>query len=179
MRLAAFVLLMLLAAPAAQAHRLKLFATLEGAVISGQAYFAGGGPAIELPGRLLGPDGAATAEFRTDAEGRFSVKAAARQDYTLAVDSGDGHTATFKVGRDELPPELPAGQAAVPSDLAQLVEAAVARQVKPLREQLDAYEAKVRLHDILGGIGTILGVFGLAAFAASRRKPPASQRKPQ
>jgi nickel transport protein len=176
-RTAALTLALLLAASAAQAHRLKLFATVEGVAILGQAYFAGGGPAAAIPGRLLGPDGATVSEFRTDGEGRFTVTAAARQDYTLAVDAGDGHAATFRVGADELPHQLPAGAASpapppITQPLGQMVEDAVARQVRPLREQLDAYEAKVRLHDILGGIGTILGVFGIGAYLASRRRSP-------
>lgn len=176
----ALTLALVLAAPAAQAHRLKLFATVEGAAILGRAYFAGGGPAVGIPGRLLNPDGGIAAEFRTDGDGRFTAKATLRHDYTLAVDAGDGHAATFRVGLDELPHHLPAGQAspaAAPPEpaqpqLAQVVEEAVARQVRPLREQLDAYEAKVRLHDILGGVGTILGVFGLGGYVAARRRLP-------
>jgi nickel transport protein len=59
--------------------------------------------------------------------------------------------------------------AAPPSaDLAALIEQSVARQVRPLREQLDSYQETVRWHDVLGGIGYIIGLGGLAYGFASR-----------
>ena len=44
----------------------------------------------------------------------------------------------------------------------------MSRQIRPLREQLDRYEEKVRLHDILGGIGFIVGAMGLVLYVKSR-----------
>jgi len=55
-------------------------------------------------------------------------------------------------------------------DLARLIDSIVARHVRPLREQLEEYEQKVRLHDVLGGIGYIFGVAGIAMYLASRKK---------
>lgn len=49
------------------------------------------------------------------------------------------------------------------------IEQAVARQVRPLREQLNAAQDEIRLHDILGGIGYILGLTGIALWLRSRR----------
>lgn len=53
--------------------------------------------------------------------------------------------------------------------LENLIEEAVSKQIRPLREQLDRYEEKVRLHDILGGIGYIAGLMGLGYFLSSRK----------
>ncbi|MFH1803634.1 MAG: hypothetical protein ABID63_01960 [Pseudomonadota bacterium] len=53
--------------------------------------------------------------------------------------------------------------------LADLISSAVAKQVRPLREQLVSYEDKVRFSDILGGIGFIVGIFG--AFVWWRSRP--------
>ncbi|MBK5965704.1 hypothetical protein CCR95_16830, partial [Thiocystis minor] len=49
------------------------------------------------------------------------------------------------------------------------IDQAVARQVRPLREQLIAAQDEVRLRDILGGLGYILGLTGLALWWRSRR----------
>jgi nickel transport protein len=51
------------------------------------------------------------------------------------------------------------------------IERAVARQVRPLREQLIAAEDRIRLQDILGGLGYILGLTGIALWWRSRHRP--------
>jgi nickel transport protein len=50
------------------------------------------------------------------------------------------------------------------------IERAVARQIRPLREQLVAAEDRIRFQDILGGIGYIMGLTGLALWWTSRRR---------
>ncbi|MFD2110816.1 hypothetical protein [Thiorhodococcus fuscus] len=50
------------------------------------------------------------------------------------------------------------------------IEQAVARQVRPLREQLIASEDRARWHDVLGGIGYIIGLTGLALWMHARSK---------
>jgi len=50
------------------------------------------------------------------------------------------------------------------------IEQAVSRQVRPLREALEAYEEKVRLRDVLGGIGYILGIMGITFYFLGRRR---------
>jgi nickel transport protein len=49
-----------------------------------------------------------------------------------------------------------------------MIERAVARQVGPLREQLAGYEDTVRRHDVLGGLGYILGITGIACYLIAR-----------
>ena len=50
-----------------------------------------------------------------------------------------------------------------------MIAKAVQRQVRPLRKELTAYREKKNLQDILGGIGYICGIFGLAFFYYARR----------
>lgn len=169
-RMAAFLAILLLATPA-QAHKLKVFATVDGAEIAGSAYFVGGEKAAGVPGRILGADGSLVAGFATGPDGGFRHRVAMRMDHVVVVESEDGHAAQFTIPAAEFPPALPEGKAAAaaPIDSAAL-EAAIARQIRPLREQLDAYESKVRLHDLMGGIGTIFGLFGCWAWLQSRRR---------
>ena len=53
---------------------------------------------------------------------------------------------------------------------------AVADAVRPLREQLDAYEDTIRLRDLLGGVGYIAGVAGLVYFMKARRHLASGER---
>lgn len=159
--------LMVLAAPA-QAHKLKVFATAEGAFIIGSAYFAGGGKAMGAEGSLIAADGTTEARFVTAEDGSFRLQARPDAGHVLVVDAGDGHVARFEMRAEG---RIPAPvSATAPSPGMDELELAVARQIRPLREQLDAYEERVRLHDLMGGIGTIFGLFGVYAWAASRRR---------
>ncbi|WP_404426664.1 hypothetical protein [Thalassospira australica] len=63
-------------------------------------------------------------------------------------------------------------------ELDSLVDAAVSRHFRPLREQLVAYEDKVRFSDLLGGIGVIVGIFGAFAwFQAARSRSNQENKK--
>ena len=58
-------------------------------------------------------------------------------------------------------------------DLTALINRAVARQVGPLRAEINAYRNDVRMSDILGGIGIIIGIFGVGAWVVARRQSKA------
>lgn len=172
---------LLVAATPAWAHKLKVFAAAEGAQIVGTAYFAGGGKAQNSAGRLLAADGSVVAEFHTGEDGAFRLGVTSRQDYRISIDSGDGHVAEAHVAAAELPESLPASGASIAAPPPTVpaaqsspantdaVELAVARQVLPLRQQIDALEERTRFSDIMGGIGTIFGACGIYAWIASRR----------
>lgn len=172
-------LLAVLATPAA-AHRLKVFATVVGGTVEGRAYFVGGAAAGDVPVALRGSGGEVLAQGRTDDDGRFALDVAARDDLVVVVDALDGHVARFTIAASRLPDTLrsapvaegqaaPAAAAVAPEAG---VEAAIARQIAPLAERIDAFEASLRLRDVLGGIGYIVGVFGLLAFLKAQRARP-------
>lgn len=166
----------------ALAHKMKVFAAAEGPVVSGYVYFSPGGRAQDAAVAATAPDGKVVFQGRTDPEGGFRFEAGQRADLRITANGGDGHEAGFTLKAAELPETLPsmpsAGPAATapatvpaavgpsaaqpPAELAALVEQSVARQVRPLREQLDAFEESVKWHDVLGGIGYIVGLGGLA-----------------
>ena len=183
--------LLLIAVPAsfAFAHRLKAFGFAEGTDIHGSVYFSGNVAARGVRIQVFAPDGTLLAETISGDDGRFTITAGRRVDHRIVADSGDGHRAEYVVSADELPPALPAPATSAPSGAApadppasalgsirpssaeteEMVERAVARQVGPLREQLDAFEDRVRWHDVLGGLGYILGITGIACYLIARR----------
>jgi nickel transport protein len=105
-------------------------------------------------------------------------------------DAGQGHRGLFTVAEEELPESIPApGELApvvpatdvdthpasvaeaqaLPADFDTRVEAAVARQLRPLREQLNGYETTIRIRDVMGGIGYLFGLAGLIALLKTRK----------
>ncbi|MCU0838364.1 MAG: hypothetical protein MUE49_06535 [Rhodospirillales bacterium] len=174
-----FAVLLFAAAPAA-AHKIRLFATVVGDAITGTVFFSGNAAARAVPIQIVDPAGRLLAETVSDADGRFHAGLAGPFDHRIIADTGDGHRAEFVLRVADftaplaapLPTSLePAAAAlALPDDLERAVEQAVARQVAPLREQLDAFEQRVLWRDVLGGIGYIIGLFGLAAWLITRHK---------
>ena len=51
-----------------------------------------------------------------------------------------------------------------------MIEKAVAKQVKPLRKELRAYQEKAGLQDVLGGIGYIFGLCGIGMWWRQRKQ---------
>jgi len=194
---ATLALAMVFAAPAS-AHKLKVFATAVGDEIEGSVYFVGSGPAPGANVSIDIGDGSPLTPLLTDVEGKFRFTAVRRADHVISVETGDGHSAQTIVAADDLPSSLPtstnagttagtiadsATLVAAPAPraalfatatdeaaLEELVTKAVAQQIRPLREQLNAYEDQVRLRDIVGGIGYIVGLAGLAMWLRRRQQ---------
>ena len=161
----------------AQAHLLKVFAYGEGGRVHGSVYFAGGGPATGASVQVLALDGSVLATLTPDEKGEFVYQPQAPRDLELLVDTGDGHQVRWPVSATELQGALPTpkpGQTAAPEavdqqQLLSMIEQAVARQVGPLRQELQQAEDRARLSDILGGLGMIFGIAGLAMWWRGRR----------
>lgn len=186
---------LLVVAELAWAHKLKTFATAEGTSLVGYAYFSPGGRPRQVAVTVTDADGRLLATTTTDDQGYFRIEAEHRVDHRITVDGGDGHVATYTVTASELPDTLPAGdgpsaalisaveaptdavaRAASPAllvadtDWRVFIDQSLSRQIRPLREQIDAYQEKIWWHDVLGGIGYILGLAGLAFGLSERRR---------
>lgn len=193
-------LAVVLCAAPAMAHKLNVWATVEGRTIRGETYFRGGTPAQGAKVTAYGPDGKQLGRATTDAEGKFSLVATSRCDHRLVVDAGAGHGGEYTVRADELPEDLPgvAGGAesaranvpsrepkpaadsastpqppAAPADAAELkamIESALQRKIAPLERKLYEYQQRIGLRDIIGGIGYIVGLAGLWFYFLGTKK---------
>lgn len=164
--LCALCLLLACTGPAL-AHKLKLFVTGEGGQVIGSLYFAGGGKAGQLDGLVLDTTGQVVTRLRTGDDGSFRFTPPDGGLYRIRFETADGHMAETSIGSATPPPlAAPAPAAIATPDL----DAALARQLRPLREQIDALESRARLSDIIGGIGFIFGLFGCYAWIVAWRK---------
>ncbi|MBB6307585.1 cobalamin biosynthesis protein CbiM [Xanthobacter tagetidis] len=199
LRAALAALLVALAPLPAAAHRLKVFATVEGDTVSGYAFFIGGGRPGGAQVTFRDAAGKTLGAAVTDADGAFAFTPARPEAITVVVDAGDGHAAEVALAADRFAsaaatvapaagdarpgaPSAPASGASVPAALAgvpaaacdpaalaALVDTAVARQVRPLLEAQSEAEGRVRFNDVMGGIGMIVGLAGAALWASARR----------
>lgn len=199
-----------LTANPALAHRLQVFASANGDLIEGSAYFAGGAPASGVDVLIETAGGEVLAQLSPAADGSFSYRTTTPAEYVVVAHSGDGHRAEWAVRAVELAPayavaaaeqptaaagpgadvtpahRLEPGPGQVAARLAQGVEVssneptdvdpaliaalelAVARQLRPLREELAAARSRAGLRDVLGGVGYIFGLAGLVLWWRAR-----------
>ncbi len=178
----------------------SIFLGWKGQAIEGEAYFSNGkmavGSIVEL---LVDQNVVATTQCDDEGQFRFEALEVGG-DYQIRADAGQGHVATYSISAAEFAAEYndtasaasaasaatseepepslilkpsepePQKQSAVIAITPAQMEQAVAKAIRPLRAQLDQYEAKVRVHDILGGIGYIFGLFGLFVLYRLRRQ---------
>lgn len=172
---ASIVLCVLSSAVAAQAHSLRVFASASGETITGRVYYDGNLPAAGAKVRIQSPAGSLVGELTTSVEGRFSYTVQYRADYRIIAETADLHRAETTVRSTAFSSKLPSIE--VVPHIRQIVEDATEEQLRgetsnefhQLKEQMDRLESTIRLRDILGGIGIILGVLAIVYFLKGRQ----------
>ena len=173
---------LLIVAPPAGAHKINIFAAWEDNRITGYAYAPGGVRIIGVSVELFDQAGQSVAKATTGDKGDFSFPVTTPGRYKVILDLGDGHRGEFKVRVGAAPaatkPAAPAGpgQAASPAvkptvDPAAIeaaVDKAISHRLTPVLAKLDELEDRIGLRDVVGGLGFIIGLMGLAAYFKSK-----------
>lgn len=155
----------------AAAHHLRVFVAKEGDEYRGYAYFSRGARAAECPVTVRDAAGAAVAELKTDAKGEFAFTPQKSGAYTFQVTTIDGHRAEYAAA--EGPAAAPA---AATTTMSPDSVAGTVREIAALRRQLDEYQAEIRLRDIVGGLGYILGLAGGWLWMSAKREKSRVER---
>jgi nickel transport protein len=190
--------LMLLAAGAALAHRVNVFAWVEGDMVFVECKYPDGTKVHEGVIRVLDSAGKELLSGKTNDKGEFSFKVPKQDDLTIVLEAGMGHRGDWPLSSQDLAPageapkpgpaaapqaspknEAPSPAAAEPAagpaspppaGIDQAIEKALDKKLAPVMKMLaEMHEQKVRLTDVLGGIGYIIGLVGVAAYF--KRKP--------
>ncbi len=170
------------------AHRVNLFAWVEGDTVYTVSKYPDGTRVKEGLIRVLDGAGRELLQGKTNERGEFSFPIPRRGDLTIVLEAGMGHRADWPLSREELggdpasaPPPPPAfrlaeaapaavGEAVPAAALEQALEKALDRKLAPVVKMLsELHEPRLRLTDIVGGLGWILGLAGLAAWIKNRR----------
>lgn len=186
------IAMLILCGGGAEAHKLKLFASGNGKVITGKAYFPGGGIVPNAKILITAANGKELGVTTTDQEGEFSFEAMQYCDHLLVLESADGHRAEWLVKKEELAESLPtlSSGLAVPGDteleeeLNQEITSAapaipaesllaevrtLSTQVEKMREELAIFQEEIRFRDILGGVGFLFGISGMAFYFLAKK----------
>lgn len=208
MRTIAIFLIFMFAASPALAHKVIVFAYMEGNELVAEGSFPGGNPCMEC-GITLEDTGTGKTllESQTDKKGicRMTLPpeaANASSGLLVVINGGEGHRGEWKLAPDEYMQHVEGAAQAAPATVAQnepeaaspavtppataqstlpalnekkleamisrSVAATVSRELAPLKREI-LEDKGTDLRDVLGGIGYIIGLAGIFAWARSRR----------
>lgn len=165
---------------AALAHNVIASVFPSGPNIEGEIGFSNGDMAADTVVSVVDDTGAPLGETKTDADGFFLFAPTVARAHIFRADLGAGHVAEVRMSAQEVADIL--GQSAMSIPAAPIpaamptaapdadIRAALRAELRPLRQEITALRSKARLMDALGGIGYIIGLFGVGFYLAARRK---------
>jgi nickel transport protein len=182
------------------AHKVSIFAWVEGDMVYIQSSFFGGKKIQNGAIDVFDAYGKRLVQGKTDDNGEFSFKAPVKAAMKIVVSAGMGHQAVWNlkasdfesIGLDapsteplssreithdhpptspaEIQPPSPALPGITSDEIQVIVEKALDKKLVPVLKMLSESRDRASMGDILGGIGYIIGLVGLAAYVGSRKK---------
>ena len=196
---------LLLVCSQARAHKVTVFAWVEGDTVHVESKFSGGRKTVAAPVEVYDSQGNLLLKGVTDDQGAFAFKAPQKTEMKVVLLAGMGHRGEWTIQLSDFentgdatpsqPPKTDApsspmtdkdqenrsapSQSAPPlttdlvsaDEIRSLVEEAIDKKLKPVMKSLaDMRQSGPSLTDILGGIGYIFGLIGVAAYISSKRR---------
>ncbi|MBW2061715.1 MAG: hypothetical protein JRI95_09160 [Deltaproteobacteria bacterium] len=185
-KLLALLAPLLLVGSPALAHRVNIFAWVEGDTVYTESYFSGGKKVRNGLVEVFDLAGKKLLQGRTNEKGEFSFKFPQKSSLHIVLTASMGHRSEFTLRAEEPSEELAGSarqeaaataRAQTPAlvDLEQIravVEETLDARLKPISRTL-AEMQKPRgpsLTEIIGGLGYIFGIMGLIMYFRSRKK---------
>ena len=189
----------------AYAHKVTIFAWVEGDTVHTKCKFSGGRKAQNSTVVVYDKGGNQLLEGKTDENGEFSFKIPKKTKLKIVLKASMGHMAEWTIPAEEIisggnesennfletategtikkPLQYQTGITAekvesVPAtlhlerqELQKMIDTSLDKKLKPITNMLaDSMEKEPRLSEILGGIGYIFGLVGVAFHFSNRRR---------
>ena len=180
------------------AHKAIIFAWVEGDTIYTESKFSGGKKVKKGDIIVYDLQGNRLVEGKTNEQGEFSFKIPKKTTLKIVIQAGTGHRGewtlpveemgevtsqqsvqveetkktgeTASVKTEKQTPSVSASKLS-PDDIQLAVEKALDKKLKPVMKKLaESRQRGPTVNDILGGIGYILGLVGIAGYFHYRRK---------
>lgn len=180
------------------AHKVMVFAWVDGDTIHTRSKFSGGKKAINSDILVYNTDNKLLLQGKTDQEGEFSFPIPARTDLRIVLNASMGHKAEWVILSDEIitVPASASNKSKLTNDKAadesflhnasdlqqvsisltkeeirDIIEKELDRKLAPVIKMLeDSYTKGPEIKDIIGGLGYIFGLAGVAFYFANRKK---------
>jgi len=188
----------------ALAHKVTIFAWVEGDTVYTQSKFSGGKRAKNSTVVVYDKEGNLLLEGKTDDNGKFSFKIPKKTELKVVLKASMGHMAEWIIPAEEITtvglvsksstPEKgiksttekaplligtkTGGKRPVPTavglsrqEVKALIDESLDRKLTPITNMLaNSLDRGPRISEVIGGIGYIFGLVGVALYFATRRK---------
>lgn len=168
----------------ALAHKVTIFAWVEGDSVFIESKFIGGRKAKGAQILVFDREGKQLLEGKTDNRGKFSFKIPELTDLRIVLNAGMGHKAEWRIPESEIKEaggvseEKRTGKSSLSIDttlskqeIKDLIEESLDRKLGPIVRMM--YESQSKgpsVTEIVGGIGYIFGLMGVALYFKNRGK---------
>jgi nickel transport protein len=177
----------------AWAHKVTIFAWVEGDTVYTQSKFSGGKRAKNSTVVVYDKEGNQLLEGKTDENGEFSFQVPKKTDLKVVLKASMGHLAEWTIPAEEITGVAQASDDSAPEvgmeantsqpqppstavglsrqEVQALIDKSLDRKLAPILSMLaEAVDSGPRLSEVIGGIGYIFGLVGVALYFSSRGK---------
>jgi len=184
--LAFLTLLLLMPASVVFAHKVNIFAYVEGDTVYTESYFPDGTKVKDGIVEVYDSQGIKLLEGKSDENGEFNFKPPKKDDLEIVLIASMGHKNSYTLSADELAGIIVSEKAQEPEstesevkevmqvDLEQIkriIDSSLDEKLKPIMKQLTkAQQKEVSFIEVVGGIGYIFGIMGIILYFASKKK---------
>ncbi len=184
--LVSFMIIFLLTfflAGAAFAHKVMIFAYVDGDTVYTKSKFSGGKKAKNSQVIVYNQQGNKLLEGKTDNNGEFSFKVPQKTTLKIVLNAGMGHRGQWTLPIEEIEQQTKSEAKAAPKaqnvtatgltlpEVQEVVEKVLEKKLRPIMKMLaESNEKEPEISDIIGGIGYIFGLMGVASYFHFRKK---------
>jgi nickel transport protein len=169
------------------AHKVNVFAWVEGDTVFVEGYYPGGKKAQDSLVEVFNSTGTKLLQGRTNQKGEFSFKVPAKEDLRIVLTAGMGHKNDFTITAGDLGGSEPSSDEPVPKtrekvvapfsttvdmgQLEEMIDQALDRKLEPVIKLIrNTRKEGPGVTEIIGGIGYIFGLFGLVMYFRNRKE---------
>lgn len=167
------------------AHRVTIFAWAEGNTVYTESTFSGGRKATGAQVTVFDQEGTQLLQGKTDEKGEFSFRIPKLTDLRIVLDAGPGHRAEWTITESEIrqagyqeeaqkvvaPRQVARELCLGKEEIRKLIDESLDRRLEPIVKLLAELKTQgPSMTEVIGGIGYIVGLMGIALYFVSRRK---------
>ena len=168
--------------PSAFAHKVNIFAFVEGDTVYTESYFPDGKKVEGGKIEIYDSQNKKLLEGITDNEGQFNFKPTKKDNLRIVINASMGHRNSYILSKDELP-ELVNEDKKMSSNanrriaeidaeqIRKIVDASLEQKLRLVMQKLARLEEeRVSYRDVIGGIGYIFGIAGIVFYCLRKRR---------